>query len=787
MSSHYRRREGYRNAGMDNATRRAARGPLVENLEGRQLLASATLSSGTLTVTGDTYKANWLYVEPVSSTSIKAKFNGTTQYFSRSAVTKVVVRGGNYNDYVGINTGLTVPAQVYGGSGADTVWSGGGNDSLYGGSGNDLLNGRGGDDYLQGDDGNDTLDGGAGTDRWSGGSGTNVTRYVESQSGTTSGGTGGSTGSGTTNPPTQPNEPTGSLPGNGSGSTPDAVISFASATTVPAGNAVHVNALSSTLNGGSPLTAHYQWDFGDSNGKYNRLVGFSAAHQYDRAGTYTITLRVTNEGGKTDTTSRTVTITNSSRRVLYVSSAGSDSNNGLSQSAAVRTIGKARSLLNSYGRSNVEVLFRRGDTFYTGGMWDFTGSNAALGAYGSGNAPVIKWNGSRQNVPMLQVMGTNVSVQNLTFTTPWTDTDNYSMPDAMNVAGRNVVINGCSFLSVGTAINTNQNPVGVLVQDSRAPSDTGVRSYFAWVQGSDHVYLGNYVANSTREAPLRIWNGAKRVLLYNNELINKSRVSAGDRSDTAKNSLTAQWGDYVYVSGNKLRRGPVRVGPLGDGDGYQWKYARSNYAVFENNLFDAPAFVEHGASHVMYRNNVSLAHGMPAYSIDGYDSSYARGVTNVILANNTAVNGQARGQFLNVGGSVNGITLVNNLYSAPNLQPGAFESAPVYVNGSNLGSFRTVANNVWARGSPLDYAQGGMNYVWSYWSDSRGYQTPAEWNAIAQVGTDVFGHVAIDSRHAPGSSSLADDGARLFGGVFTDYYGKVRPLSGAWTAGAVQI
>lgn len=792
MKSSYRRRNSRTTSVNINATRDRAPRPLIENLEQRQLLASAVLSSGTLTVTGDTGRSNWLYVEAPNSTTIQAKYNGVIKSFSRSAVSRIVVRGGSYNDYFGLNTGITVPAQIYGGAGNDTVWSSNGNDTIYGGTGNDSLNGRGGDDYLLGEDGNDTLDGGTGTDRYSAGSGTNVTRNVETNSGGTSGGgsTGGSTGSGTPTTPTEPTEPTepgGPLPGNGSGSTPAPVISFPTGSSVPAGHAIHVNALSSTLNAGSPLTARYEWNFGDSAGKYNTLVGFSAAHQYDRPGNYTITLRVTNEGGKTATTTRTVTISSAARRIFYVSAAGSDSNNGLSQSSPVRSIGKVRSLLNSYGRSNAEVLFRRGDTFTVGGMWDFTGTNSKLGAYGSGNAPVIKWNGARQNSPMIQITGTNVAVENLTFTTPWTDTDNSNMPDAMNVAGRNVTIEGCSFLSLGTAINTNQNPTGVLVQDSRAPSDTGVRSYFAWVQGSDHVYLGNYVANSTREAPFRIWNGTKRVLVHNNEFINKSRVSAGDRSDTAKNSLTAQWGDYFYFSNNKLRRGPVRVGPLGDGDGYQWKNSRTNYTVFENNLFDAPAFVEHGASHVIYRNNVSLAHGMPAYSIDGYDSSYARGVTNVTLVNNTAVNSSVKGQFLNVGGSVNGINVVNNLYSAPNLQPGAFEAAPVYVKGSSLGSFRTVSNNVWARGTPLSYADGGMNYVWSYWSDARGYQTAAEWNALPQVGTDLFGHVSVDSRYAPGTSSLAGSAGRLYGGVFTDYHGKVRPLSGAWSAGAVEV
>ena len=35
-----------------------------------------------------------------------------------------------------------------------------------------------------------------------------------------------------------------------------------------------------------------------------------------------------------------------------------------------------------------------------------------------------------------------------------------------------------------------------------------------------------------------------------------------------------------------------------------------------------------------------------------------------------------------------------------------------------------------------EYAQGGINYVWSYWSNQQGYKTPSEWEAYGQVGKD---------------------------------------------------
>ena len=151
------------------------------------------------------------------------------------------------------------------------------------------------------------------------------------------------------------------------------------------------------------------------------------------------------------------------------------------------------------------------------------------------------------------------------------------------------------------------------------------------------------------------------------------------------------------------------------------------------------------------------------------------------------MNYSTQGKFLDVGGSVNGINLVNNLYVAPNLTPGAYQAAPVFVSGGDLSSFRVITNNVWAAGHPLDYAAGGMNYVWPTWSNTAGYQTAAEWNARPQVGTDVFSDVSVDGRYAPGASSVAANAGTLYGGVFTDFYGRVRPTSGPWSAGAVEV
>jgi Ca2+-binding RTX toxin-like protein len=80
------------------------------------------------------------------------------------------------NDHISLDetNGVLPSANLFGGSGNDTLTGGSGNDRLYGDAGNDILMGRGGNDQLFGGLGNDTLTGGTGTDQVFGGAGDDV-------------------------------------------------------------------------------------------------------------------------------------------------------------------------------------------------------------------------------------------------------------------------------------------------------------------------------------------------------------------------------------------------------------------------------------------------------------------------------------------------------------------------------------------------------------------------------------------------------------------------------------
>jgi subtilisin-like proprotein convertase family protein len=95
----------------------------------------------------------------------KAKVQiGSTNKGSFSFSGIILVYGQGSNDNISIDTKITRPAYVFGGSGNDTIAGGNGADVLQGQAGNDSIKGNDGRDFLIGGDGKDSLDGGAADD-----------------------------------------------------------------------------------------------------------------------------------------------------------------------------------------------------------------------------------------------------------------------------------------------------------------------------------------------------------------------------------------------------------------------------------------------------------------------------------------------------------------------------------------------------------------------------------------------------------------------------------------------
>ncbi|MBN1853791.1 MAG: hypothetical protein JW829_13750 [Pirellulales bacterium] len=96
------------------------------------------------------------------------------QSFDSDQVESIKILSGDGNDYVQVWAAVSIPVQIDGGAGNDTLIGGNGDDTLIGGDGSDQLLGRDGDDILFGGSGADILSGGDGHDILVGGDGDDI-------------------------------------------------------------------------------------------------------------------------------------------------------------------------------------------------------------------------------------------------------------------------------------------------------------------------------------------------------------------------------------------------------------------------------------------------------------------------------------------------------------------------------------------------------------------------------------------------------------------------------------
>ncbi len=163
-----------RTFGLLRPRRRRAGGSLAEtqSLEQRALL-TVILDQGVLTIESTSGSDTISVTE--QNGQVEATENGTTTSFPAGDVQSVVIRSFAGQDVVTLS-GLTVPGEVLGGQGADSITGGDADDTLSGGDGKDTIIGGGGDDVISGGGQNDVVKGGTGDDTfvWATGDGLDV-------------------------------------------------------------------------------------------------------------------------------------------------------------------------------------------------------------------------------------------------------------------------------------------------------------------------------------------------------------------------------------------------------------------------------------------------------------------------------------------------------------------------------------------------------------------------------------------------------------------------------------
>ncbi len=707
---------------------------------------------------------------------------------------------------------------VLGSAGNDTIVAGNGNDSLDGSDGNDSITAGNGQDTVTADGGNDTVvvgngndsvNGGLGNDKLTLGTGVSTvipgsgTNYivlgntkstVVSSSGqntvVTSTGKPVTTPTGTVSNPTPPTGSTGSgSTGTGSSTgTPTWTTYSASAQssglkavmqvlapTAVVGAAVDVRAINSTLGAGSMIDASYSWNFGDPNGEYNTLPGFNASHVYTQAGRYTITLTLTNSARQVSTVSAAITIAADNRHAIYVDAAhGSDNNDGSSPSKAIKTAAHASALI----KDNTEVFFARGQTFDTAQSFLVHNRNLLIGAYGSGSQPVINYTRTGTGTNIVSANSSHsigVTIQDLTFTTMnGSNPSIANQPMGVMAGGYDIAVLRCTFKDVAYDINGSGAPIGLTVIDSSSPNSNGLQGYFVWNEGTDTTLLGNYANGSVHEHIVRT-SSATDILAYDNNFVNRN----------SKGCIEIHNGANAWIESNTVTGGDIRVGPLG-----LWNEpissATDNCVIADNSVYDTYIRVQPGSHHVSIRNNVVHRDSAMMIDVSGTDG-LGRVSSDIRILNNTGISNGVSGNLVKVENHTNGITMLNNLLVQPNLAVGANNGAPVYVVEGNLSSFTYINGNVWQMPKTFySTANGGVNLVGGP-AGTLGSLTPAAWNAQSVVGTDYFAKTTLSSKFAPSSGNVAAKAASPVVGVIADLYDNSRPLTGSWTAGAVQL
>jgi hypothetical protein len=515
---------------------------------------------------------------------------------------------------------------------------------------------------------------------------------------------------------------------------------------------VHAHGLISAVV--DPIQARYEWDFGDPGTAYNHLVGWNAAHTYHNPGTYTLRLRLTDGQGRVSTATREIRVDPDNRRRVYVSPSGSDSNNGSSPAAAVRTAERARQLT----EDNTTVLFQRGAVHDLYAPFHIEASNVVVTAYGDGSRPVLYWQGNIQYAGIVTMYwwARHIVIDGLEFDSPGQPTTTTVF--GVKPHGNDVTVSDCKFNNVSYAMNTEFGVNGFLAQDNQAGL---LGAYFCWAYGRDHTYLGNIVQNSANEHIIRMAN-AKRVLIAHNDFQN-----------TIKTTVWAMTGRWCYVAHNTLRRGPMLVGP---NFAYGSPSERFSDVVIEaNEILDEGVLLYSGAERIMLRNNIISAPSQAAVSIWGWHSPMSRTVRDVKIYNNTVINDSNQfGTFLRLADGAENVKVMNNLYVAPWLN--------THNNAANVFSLdpdlhtHTFRNNMWAQSSTSN---------WVHFINSSGV-VAGQWSAHSEVGTENY--------HDFTGSDLGGDYQPLFnarigrpiGSVMVDYYGNPRPASGSRNVGAVE-
>jgi hypothetical protein len=425
--------------------------------------------------------------------------------------------------------------------------------------------------------------------------------------------------------------------------------------------------------GGDFAPFDYRWDFGEkraekwsvSGKSRNHATGYVAAHVFEEPGRYRVLLTVTDAAGRTYDYAQDIEVLPFSGSTRYVSSSmGSDFNNGESPEAPFKTINQALQGL----KSGTRVLFKRGDSFETIGAKIDPPGPGILGAYGTGNKPLIRcfgtdggfnFNGSDWRLMDLELVGPGEADQSSGIVLNPEKSIGSTLFLRLAVREFRVGLGWSAMPGIIAAPHDGNTIADCTVLN--APIN-GI-----YAGGRRLALLGNTVQGIKESHAVRLWQAHKAVFAHND-----IQDTGGDRHALKLHSVDHDKSDFetrfVLVSDNSFRGKAwcVAVGAK-DRDSDE----RPSQVVLERNRFvsDPQRQVDLiiSANEILVRNNLFLATGSSKYYTMVVVEKWKRVPvpTNIRIVHNTIVRTDPSSDFcgLAVHEGLN-ITFQNNLMVA---------------------------------------------------------------------------------------------------------------------------
>ncbi|MBS3077096.1 hypothetical protein J4233_02380 [Candidatus Pacearchaeota archaeon] len=429
----------------------------------------------------------------------------------------------------------------------------------------------------------------------------------------------------------------------------------------------------------------YQWEFGDStsgfwttgarysNGSFpskNKDQGFLAAHVYENAGNYNVTLKITLPNGTIYSYSENINVLAEpigGWTTYYFSGRGDDDTGDGTITKPFRSWEKALSLVNT----NTRLLFERGYTYPAISSASFNVKGPILfGAYGTGEKPKF----------LIQsgVFGTAFFYPGpLTEDVRFVDFSIESQEDPISHSGMVNPGDNALFLRVdlkhlGGNVYFLEYVKNIIIQEGTSINRGIEEAYSVWTAkpGTERIaLLGNHF--KTDEDPLTFETNMFRSYSEKN-LIEHSLYDQPYAGSTSRFALRfIQEFNYGIVAWNDIRDNVVNIEP-----GERYHLVR-NFLIFNNIfLYDMrkPGVTPHaiaiyGGSYITARNNI--AYGLNVFGAISSPADTATAQYNHISFSNNLVYGNTKEfvRFIKILPKsttyIGNISVVNNLVAAP--------------------------------------------------------------------------------------------------------------------------